>query len=104
MSCQELINEFLIEYYDRQLPEAVRVDFEKHLKVCPSCVAYVEGYRRTVELARQACGTSGSAAPGGAATGAHAPRPTSAHTPPIPPPSSPAPESLVRAILKARTQ
>ena len=52
-----------------------RVEFERHLSVCPSCVAYLETYERTIALAR---------------TSSDEPVPEDV------------PESLVRAILAAR--
>ncbi len=51
ITCRELI-EFLMDYIDGTLPPARRAEFDRHLAVCPSCVAYVESYRQTVRLGR----------------------------------------------------
>lgn len=84
MTCQELITDFLSDYVDGELPDEVAKEFARHLSVCDACVAYVENYRRTVALAKEAgksascCGT---------------------------PHAAPAvPEDLVKAILKLRPQ
>lgn len=75
MRCDELINEFLMAYLDRELPLAQRLKFEAHLALCRSCRAYLDQYRKTVEIAREAM----KAEPAGA----------------LPAP----PEDLVKAIL-----
>jgi len=53
MTCREAI-EFIAEYLDGALPVPVRTEFERHLAVCPSCEAYLDGYRRTVAMGRAA--------------------------------------------------
>lgn len=53
MTCRELID-FLMDYTDGGLPEQVRAEFDRHLAVCPSCAAYLDTYRRTVDLAKEA--------------------------------------------------
>jgi anti-sigma factor RsiW len=50
ITCRELI-EHLDEYVEQTLSEEANNDVERHLRVCPSCVAYVESYRRTIALA-----------------------------------------------------
>ncbi len=78
MSCDQLINQFLMDYVDGALgPDAMK-DFEAHLGVCPSCRNYVDAYRATMRLTR-----AGSLPP----TASDLPKP---------------PESLVQAILKSR--
>ena len=51
ITCRELID-FLMDYVDGTLPTARRGEFERHLAVCPSCIAYVESYRQTVRLGK----------------------------------------------------
>ncbi len=51
ITCRELID-FIADYLDNELPGPMRREFERHLKVCPSCVAYLESYRQTVRLGR----------------------------------------------------
>jgi predicted anti-sigma-YlaC factor YlaD len=76
MTCRELAD-FLADYLAGALPAATRVRFEEHLAECEDCVAYLESYRATIELARDACGDDDQ-------------RPADL------------PESLLRAILAAR--
>jgi len=51
--CRELIG-FLLDYLEGALPPADRAAFDRHLERCASCVAYLESYRRTVEVSRRA--------------------------------------------------
>lgn len=51
--CNEIIG-FLYAYLDGELAPADRAEFDRHLAVCPSCVAYLETYRTTVSLERAA--------------------------------------------------
>lgn len=74
MTCRQLID-FIGSYRDNELKPDQRVEFERHLLACPSCVAYLETYEKTILLAR-------AAADG-----------------PVP---NDVPESLVQAILAAR--
>jgi len=76
ISCRQLID-FLADYHDGSLSPGIRAEFERHLSVCPSCVAYLESYRRTVALGKAALAPSDDAASGAV------------------------PEGLVRAILAA---
>lgn len=74
ITCQELID-FIASYRDNELSPDQRGEFERHLSVCPSCVAYLKTYEQTIALTR--------------ATGDD-------------PVSEEVPESLVQAILNAR--
>jgi anti-sigma factor RsiW len=78
MNCREF-TEFLHEYLFDNLPAAELAEFEKHLAECDWCVAYLDNYRRTMELERLAFMTSEDA-----------------------PPPADAPEELIQAILAAR--
>jgi anti-sigma factor RsiW len=51
--CEELIA-FLDDYVANALPPERLVEFERHLAVCASCVAYLASYRETIRLARVA--------------------------------------------------
>lgn len=77
MNCRDLITDFLADYVEMRLPPDAREDFEHHLTVCPSCVAYLQSYRETIAAARAA---------------GRAPRPGVEDVP----------EELVAAILAAR--
>ncbi len=74
ITCQELID-FIASYRDNELTPEQRVEFERHLSVCPSCVAYLDTYEQTIALARKSSDE------------------------PVP---DNVPESLVQAILAAR--
>src|SRR5262249_12971784 len=78
MNCREF-TEFLHEYLFGNLPAGERSEFDKHLAECPWCVAYLDSYRKTIELEQAAFASPGDA-----------------------PPPSDAPEELVQAILRAR--
>jgi anti-sigma factor RsiW len=49
--CEEVIT-FLWAYLAGELPPEKVFEFERHLSVCPSCVNYIETYKKTVELSR----------------------------------------------------
>lgn len=53
ITCEEVIT-FLLEYLAGGLSPAKEAEFEKHLAVCPSCVAYLKTYKATVELGKAA--------------------------------------------------
>ena len=52
-TCQDCID-FIVDYLDGQLPEADRERFEDHLWRCPPCIEYLNSYRETVRLAKEA--------------------------------------------------
>ncbi len=53
ITCQELID-FIDSYRDNELTAGQRSEFERHLAVCPSCVAYLKTYEQTISIARAA--------------------------------------------------
>jgi anti-sigma factor RsiW len=53
LTCRELIA-ILADYLEATLPAESVQAFERHLAVCPPCVAYVNTYRRTRELTGRA--------------------------------------------------
>lgn len=77
-TCREVIEEFLASYVANELDGDVLDRFERHLALCPSCVAYVDSYRRTIDAARGAVASAEAKVEGDP------------------------PEDLVRAILAAR--
>ena len=72
MTCQEVIEQFLLDYVSRALPPEQEAAFDLHLAQCPSCVSYLRSYQQTVQL--------------GGALGAEAP-------------ADEVPEALVQAVL-----
>jgi len=79
MNCRDFI-EFLWRYLEEDLQVGERRTFDEHLAECPHCVRYLDSYRRTVTLGKDAF----------AAVPAEAPVPDEV------------PEDLVTAILAAR--
>jgi anti-sigma factor RsiW len=53
ITCRQLID-FIGAYLDQELPAEERAEFERHLAVCPSCVAYLSTYRKTITMAQRA--------------------------------------------------
>lgn len=51
MMCQGVI-EFLMDYLNRELPDAQQAAFELHIAQCPSCINYLNSYRQTIALGR----------------------------------------------------
>jgi len=77
MTCRELVG-FLAAYLNGELSVGVRARFDAHLAGCSACSAYLESYRATVGVAKDAF-----------------------QDPDAPVPSD-VPEDLVQAILSAR--
>lgn len=76
LTCKQLIG-FIADYLDGTLPKRERSAFEKHLRVCPDCVNYLDSYQMTIRAGKAAI------------------KPTNE-----PPPKS-VPRKLVNAILAA---
>jgi anti-sigma factor RsiW len=53
VTCIELIA-FLDAYVDEDLDADTRSSFDLHFLVCPSCRAYLDSYKETIDLARGA--------------------------------------------------
>ena len=77
ITCRELINEFLADYLGDGLPPDARREFDEHLAVCPACVNYLESYKRTIRLEKEAFAEEQRDPP-------------------------PIPEELIRAVLAAK--
>ena len=58
LSCREILD-FLYLYLAGELPEEEAAEFDRHLGVCPSCVNYIESYRKTIALGRAAYAETG---------------------------------------------
>jgi len=53
ITCRQLID-FLGDYVEGELPPPDRHELERHLAVCPSCLAYLDSYVMTRQLGRAA--------------------------------------------------
>ena len=53
MTCREFA-EFIADYLAGELATETRAQFERHLKACRNCVAYLSNYRDTIALGRAA--------------------------------------------------
>lgn len=54
LTCREFIEEYLADYLDGALsPDAVS-ELEAHLAVCEPCVAYLNTFRKTLDVAGRA--------------------------------------------------
>ena len=53
MTCREFI-EFLMAYLDGELPPEQSKEFDDHLAKCTDCKAYLDSYRKTVEVGKRA--------------------------------------------------
>jgi anti-sigma factor RsiW len=50
LTCEDVVG-MLLEYLETRLDEPTLAALERHLEACPPCVAYLNTYRRTRELA-----------------------------------------------------
>ncbi len=53
LSCQELV-EVVTNYLEGALPDADRLELERHLETCDGCRQYVEQLRTTIVLTGEA--------------------------------------------------
>jgi predicted anti-sigma-YlaC factor YlaD len=51
ITCAEA-DRFVVDYLDSRLTPKMRARFERHIKMCAPCRAYLEAYRRSVDLAK----------------------------------------------------
>lgn len=52
MTCEALIEKFLLDYHTGILPVARKLEFEFHLSLCSECRKYVASYKKTIQLAK----------------------------------------------------
>ena len=50
LTCKEVILDYLSDYLDAQLSAELTKGLERHLAGCPSCLAYLNTYGRTLEM------------------------------------------------------
>jgi anti-sigma factor RsiW len=53
LTCRELVD-FLDDYFDGVLEGPARAAFHRHVAACPSCVAYMNTYRASTRILREA--------------------------------------------------
>lgn len=53
LTCRDVIG-FIMAYLEGELDDTQATAFEQHLSECPSCVNYLNTYRRTVVLGKAA--------------------------------------------------
>jgi anti-sigma factor RsiW len=53
VTCRDFV-EFLMEYSSGELAGSECAEFEAHLVECPECVAYLETYKKTIDLVKTA--------------------------------------------------
>lgn len=63
MTCREFAD-FIADYLSGELSPETRAQFDRHLQVCPNCVAYVSNYRDTVALGRRVFADEDATVPG----------------------------------------
>ena len=63
MTCREFA-QFIADYLSGELPADAKQRFERHLAVCPNCVAYLANYRDTIALGRRAFADDDADVPG----------------------------------------
>jgi anti-sigma factor RsiW len=68
ITCRELID-FIADYLEDRLDANDRREFDRHLAVCPSCVNYLDAYKKTIALGKQALAPSDEPARGVAPEG-----------------------------------
>jgi anti-sigma factor RsiW len=62
VTCREFA-EFIADFLEGDLPAVERAAFERHLARCGNCARYLDGYRQTVTLGRQALAASDAPVP-----------------------------------------
>jgi anti-sigma factor RsiW len=53
ITCKRLIEEFLADFLDGTLGPDQLAELERHLSLCPPCVAYLNTYRKTRDLVQK---------------------------------------------------
>ena len=51
LTCQQL-TEVILDYVTDEMVPALRAAFERHLDLCPDCVAFLHTYRETIRTTR----------------------------------------------------
>ena len=48
-SCKQ-ITDLVVDYLNDELSPKLKRDFEKHLRICPDCVSFLNTYKKTVSI------------------------------------------------------
>lgn len=51
MMCDD-ITDLILDYLTGELPPDTALEFEEHLRMCPDCMAFLNTYKKTVQLTR----------------------------------------------------
>lgn len=51
MMCDD-ITDLIMDYLTGELPPDTALEFEEHLRMCPDCVAFLNTYKKTVQVTR----------------------------------------------------
>lgn len=51
MMCDD-IADLILDYLTEELDPDTTSEFEKHMRICPDCVAFLNTYKQTVQMAR----------------------------------------------------
>jgi hypothetical protein len=53
LTCQE-VDDFLYDFHQGNLPFTQQLQFKMHIAMCSECKAYLDDYRNTIRLAKEA--------------------------------------------------
>jgi len=85
LTCEE-VDSFLYDFHQGNLPFGQQLKFKIHIAMCSECKAYLEGYRNTIRLSKEAFVVNNS----------------SVDNDMVSPPIEKVPEELMSAILSVR--
>lgn len=51
VTCRDA-TDLLLDFITGELSAETNTEFEKHLEVCPDCVAFLNTYKKTIELTK----------------------------------------------------
>lgn len=51
VTCRDA-NDLLLDFINGELDPEINLEFEEHLGVCPDCVAFLNTYKKTIELTK----------------------------------------------------
>jgi len=51
ITCRDA-TDLLLDFINGELNPEINTEFEKHLRVCPDCVAFLNTYKKTIEVTK----------------------------------------------------